>query len=210
MHFLTTLTKSGVLYQIDTRLRPSGRKGLLVTSTDAFERYQEENAWTWEHQALLRARAVAGSEIVGREFERIRAATLRSPVRLDKLRDDVLAMRARMRKELDRSNATSFDLKQGRGGIGDIEFLVQYLVLRHASEHAAVIEFPDNIRQLEALVACGEVAQHDAADLQEAYRQYRLRQHHLALNNEPPLVGVDQFEDERGRVSRAWDDYFGP
>ena len=209
VHFLTTHTNSGVLYEIDTRLRPSGRKGLLVTSTDAFERYQVENAWTWEHQALLRARPVAGSQAVGREFERIRAETLTSRVRLDKLRDDVLEMRARMRKELDRSSSTGFDLKQGLGGIGDIEFLVQYLVLKHASEHDAVIEFSDNIRQLDALVACGDLKVDVASDLQEIYRQYRLRQHHLVLNDEPPIVGAEQFEEERERVSRAWNDYFG-
>jgi [glutamine synthetase] adenylyltransferase / [glutamine synthetase]-adenylyl-L-tyrosine phosphorylase len=208
VHFLTTQTNSGVLYDIDTRLRPSGRKGLLVTSTEAFERYQDENAWTWEHQALLRARHVAGSEAVGREFERIRKDTLGHRVRLDTLRNDVVEMRARMRKELDRSDKTHFDLKQGSGGIGDIEFLVQYLVLRYADEHEPLIEFSDNIRQLDALVACGDVDAGDAATLQESYRQYRLRQHHLALNDEPPLVSAELFAEEREHVERTWEKYF--
>ena len=207
VHFLTTQTNSGVLYEIDTRLRPSGRKGLLVTSTEAFERYQEENAWTWEHQALLRARHVAGSEAVGREFERIRKETLGRRVRLDTLREDVVAMRARMRKELDRSDKEYFDLKQGSGGIGDIEFLVQYLVLRHAGGHEPLIEFSDNIRQLDALVACGNVAAGDAAVLQAIYLQYRLRQHHLALNDEPPLVPAELYSEERERVARNWEKY---
>ena len=92
-----------------------------------------------------------------------------------------------MRKELDRGDAEHFDLKQGRGGIGDIEFLVQYLVLRKAGEHDALIEYTDNIRQLDALVACGEIAQRDATDLQEIYRQYRHCQHHLVLNDEPAM-----------------------
>ena len=109
--FLTTQTGSGQLYEIDTRLRPDGHKGLLVTSTDAFERYQEDNAWTWEHQALLRARAVAGSKAVAKEFERIRRDTLIERVKRESLRDDVISMRQRMRKELDRSNAEHFDLK---------------------------------------------------------------------------------------------------
>ncbi len=209
VHFLTTHTSSGVLYQIDTRLRPSGRKGLLVTSTDAFERYQQENAWTWEQQALLRARPVAGSEAVGSEFERIRAETLTRRVRIESLRADVLEMRARMRAELDHSDASVFDLKQGRGGIGDIEFLVQFLVLQHAREHDSVIEFSDNIRQLDALVSCGAVAADTAAELQEIYRQYRLRQHHLVLNDETPLVAAAQFLPERERITRAWDEYFG-
>jgi len=208
VHFLTTHTSSGVLYEIDTRLRPSGRKGLLVTGTDAFERYQAENAWTWEQQALLRTRPVAGSEAVGREFDRIRAATLTKRVRIESLRDDVLEMRARMRSELDRSDSTVFDLKQGLGGIGDIEFLVQFLVLQQAREHASVIEFSDNIRQLDALVNCGAVAADTAAELQGIYRKYRLRQHHLVLNDEVPLVDAEEFLSERERVSRAWDKYF--
>ena len=209
VHYLSTYTNSGLLYEVDTRLRPSGRKGLLVTSTDAFERYQDENAWTWEHQALLRARPVAGNAIIGREFDRIRDETLTHRVRLETLRNDVLEMRARMRKELDRSDAEHFDLKQGRGGIGDIEFLVQYLVLRKAGEHKALIEYTDNIRQLDALAACGEIAQRDATDLQEIYRQYRRCQHHLVLNDEPAIVAAAQFPQERDRASRAWDDYFG-
>ena len=138
VHFLTTQTGSGSLYEIDTRLRPDGKSGLLVTSTNAFERYQEENAWTWEHQALLRARPVAGSALIAREFERIRAETLTRRVRRDTLCGDVAKMRTRMRRELDKSSQEDFDLKQGAGGIGDIEFIVQYLVLRNAAEHRAV------------------------------------------------------------------------
>ena len=138
-HFLTTQTGSGQLYEIDTRLRPDGNKGLLVSSTEAFERYQEANAWTWEHQALLRARPVAGSLEVADEFERVRRETLTRRVRRDTLRDDVVEMRRRMRGELDRSSSEVFDLKHGRGGIGDIEFLVQYLVLANAAEHPDVI-----------------------------------------------------------------------
>ena len=104
VHFLTTQTDSGALYEIDTRLRPDGRSGLLVSSVEAFERYQDENAWTWEHQALLRARAVAGSEKITKEFERVRHETLCDRVRRDQLREDVIAMRHRMRKELDSSD----------------------------------------------------------------------------------------------------------
>ncbi len=209
VHFLTTQTSTGALYEIDTRLRPSGRKGLLVTNTDAFERYQEENAWTWEHQALLRARAVAGSPEIGAEFARIRADTLTRRVRRDTLRDDVAAMRARMRDELDRSDDKRFDLKQGRGGIADIEFLVQYLVLRHAAEKPAVIEFTDNIRELDALAAGGVVPGERAARLQEIYRNYRLRQHHLVLDGEPPLVPNDEFAAERAEVTEGWADHLG-
>jgi glutamate-ammonia-ligase adenylyltransferase len=155
VHFLTTQTGSGIMYEIDMRLRPDGQSGLLVTSVDAFERYQQDHAWTWEHQALLRARPVAGSEAVGHEFDRIREDTLKNLVRRDSLRDDVVSMRRRMRRELDKNDATLFDIKQGQGGIGDLEFTVQYLVLRHAREHPSVIEFSDNIRQLDALAETG-------------------------------------------------------
>jgi glutamate-ammonia-ligase adenylyltransferase len=209
VHFLTTQTSSGVMYEIDTRLRPSGRKGLLVTSTEAFERYQEKNAWTWEHQALLRARAVAGSPSVGAEFERIRTETLGHRVRRDSLGKDVVDMRSRMRKELDRSDARRFDLKQGRGGIGDIEFLVQYLVLKHSDENAELIEFSDNIRQLDALVGSGILEAPVALELQDIYRQYRQRQHHLVLNEQAAVVGAAEFVDQRRRVAEAWDRYFG-
>ena len=204
VHFLTTQTASGALYEVDTRLRPDGHKGLLVTSTDAFERYQEENAWTWEHQALLRARAVAGSTTIAGEFERIRRETLTNRIRRDSLRDDVITMRQRMRRELDRSNAATFDLKHGTGGIGDIEFLVQYLVLENAVQHVAVIDFSDNIRQLDALVDCGCIEGGAGLRLQDCYRSYRRRLHHLVLDDQAPLVDNGEFIEERRFVTATW------
>lgn len=209
VHFLTTQTGSGQLYEIDTRLRPDGGKGLLVTSTDAFERYQEEHAWTWEHQALLRARAVAGSTAVAAEFERIRRETLSGRVRHEQLRDDVISMRRKMRAELDRSDGDQFDLKHGKGGIGDIEFLVQYRVLDAARQRPDVIVFSDNIRQLDALVAANCIPAEVGAALQDAYRDYRLRQHHLVLDDQPPLVAADAFEEQRALVAKTWDDWLG-
>jgi glutamate-ammonia-ligase adenylyltransferase len=205
VHFLTTQTGSGALYEIDTRLRPSGRDGLLVTSIDAFERYQEENAWTWEHQALLRARPVAGSARVARAFERVRAETLRKRVRQESLLEDVTSMRRKMREQLDRSDSGLFDLKQGSGGIGDIEFIVQYLVLRNAKEHPAVIHYTDNIRQLGTLAAASCLPEEDAVRLQDIYKSYRLRLHRLVLDEQPPLVPGDEFSREREFVTRIWD-----
>ena len=209
IHFLTTQTGSGALYEIDMRLRPDGGKGLLVTSTEAFERYQEDNAWTWEHQALLRARPVAGSAVVAREFERIRAETLRHRVRRDTLREDVIAMRERMRKELDTSDTDGFDLKNGTGGIGDIEFLVQYLVLENAVTRPAVIHYPDNVRQLATLAAAGCLDTETAFQLQDIYRRYRLELHHLTLNEKKPLVPQADFAGERQAVIAAWRAVFG-
>ena len=207
VHFLTTQTGSGELYEIDTRLRPDGRSGLLVSSTEAFERYQEENAWTWEHQALLRARAVAGSDKIASEFERIRQETLKDRVRRDKLRDDVIAMRRRMRKELDHSDTNVFDLKHGSGGIGDIEFLVQYLVLKEANSHPDVIFYSDNIRQLDALVATGLLEKEVGEQLQDVYRAYRLYLHHLALDGQKALCDAGHFRSERDFVEKSWGDW---
>ena len=209
VHFLTTQTSSGVMYEIDTRLRPDGRSGLLVTSTQAFQRYQDENAWTWEHQALLRARPVAGSQAVGREFASIRRSILTARVRRDQLRDDVVSMRRRMRKELDQGNSSRFDLKHGQGGIGDIEFVVQYLVLRNAAANPAVIRYSDNIRQLAALASSGHLDIRTAARLQEAYRSFRLRLHHLSLNDRPPFVDTIEFAEQREFVASVWNRHLG-
>ena len=204
IHFLTTQTRSGVLYEIDTRLRPSGRKGLLVTTLAAFARYQESDAWTWEHQALLRARAVAGGPDIVTSFESIRRHTLMISVNRETLADDVIDMRRKMRLELDRSDAEWFDLKHGTGGLGDIEFLVQYLVLLNAPGDPALIEFSDNIRQLDALRNAGLLTAGEAEQLQDVYRTYRQRQHHLALDEQKPLVPASEFVDEVAVVRSLW------
>ena len=209
MHLLTMQTGSGQLYEVDTRLRPDGHKGLLVTSTEAFERYQEDNAWTWEHQALLRARPVAGSKAIAAEFDRIRRETLVGRVRREQLRAEVISMRQRMRSELDRSDDDVFDLKHGRGGIGDIEFLVQYLVLDHAHADPDVIFYSDNIRQLDALVVAGRLTAATGDALQDAYRDYRLRYHHLVLDGQRPLVSQQDFLRQREFVAKTWDEWLG-
>ena len=203
-HFLTAQTGSGMLYEVDTRLRPDGQSGVMVSSVDAFERYQEDNAWTWEHQALLRARPVAGSPAIARVFARVRAETLSTRVRRDTLRADVQAMRQRMRANLDKSGEDLFDLKQGVGGIGDIEFIVQYLVLSAAAEQPAVYCYTDNIRQLDALAAGGLMDAANASRLQDVYRTYRRCLHHLALDSREPLVGADEFATERQFVEELW------
>lgn len=209
VHLLDTRTASGALYKVDMRLRPSGRAGLLVSSVEAFERYQAEDAWTWEHQALLRSRPVAGSAVIARAFEKVRGETLRFRVRRERLREDVIAMRGRMRAQLDRSTDERFDLKQGRGGIADIEFLVQYLALENAGRHPAVIHYSDNIRQLGTLGAAGCLAAEHVAELQAIYRDYRLRLHRLALDESPPFVAPGELADERARVVELWTAVFG-
>ncbi len=207
VHFLTTQTASGVLYEIDTRLRPDGKSGLLVSSAEAFERYQEENAWTWEHQALLRARPVAGSSSIADKFTQIRRNTLTAGLHQETLRCDVISMRARMRKNLDKSDAKVFDLKQGTGGIGDIEFLVQYLVLANAAQHPSVIQYSDNIRQLDALAETACIDQDTAAQLQASYRDYRHHAHHLLLDERSTLVEQSEFMQQRKFVTDVWNSF---
>jgi len=206
-HFLTTQTASGALYEIDTRLRPDGKSGLLVSSAEAFERYQDEHAWTWEHQALLRARPVAGSSSIADRFLKIRRKTLTAGLHQETLRNDVISMRARMRKNLDKSDDELFDLKQGKGGIGDIEFLVQYLVLANAAEHPSVIQFSDNIRQLDALAESDCIDQSMASRLQASYRDYRHRVHHLLLDERSTLVAQSEFAQQRQFVTDTWNSF---
>jgi glutamate-ammonia-ligase adenylyltransferase len=130
-------------------------------------------------------------------------------VRRDQLRDDVIEMRLRMRKELDRSDSESFDLKHGRGGIGDIEFLVQYLVLQNAKEHHDVIFYSDNIRQLDALVDAACIDRSVGRALQDAYRDYRRRHHHLGLDDQSALVSQEEFLPQREFVAKTWDEWLG-
>jgi glutamate-ammonia-ligase adenylyltransferase len=209
VHILTAQTGSGLLYEIDTRLRPDGKSGMLVTSVAAFQRYQEENAWTWEHQALLRARPVAGSDTIAQAFAQVRSATLSAGLHQDTLRNDVISMRSRMRKQLDKSDGDFFDLKQGKGGIGDIEFLVQYLVLLNAAKHASVFHFSDNIRQLDALAETACIDQETANRLQDAYREYRLRVHRLLLDDQTVRVAQAEFLQQRSYVVSVWTRFLG-
>lgn len=136
---LGTVTGGGRLYDVDVRLRPDGGKGLLVSSLASYAEYQRERAWTWEHQALVRARFVAGHDVMAAAFEDVRRDILATPRDPVKLYEDVLSMRLRMRAELDRSAGDRFDLKQGRGGLVDLEFLLQWLVLREGATRPALL-----------------------------------------------------------------------
>ncbi len=209
IHWLTISTAAGSLYEVDTRLRPSGGSGLLVTSLVGFERYQREDAWTWEHQALLRSRAVAGDPGVCAAFEKMRRQVLIENVRRESLRTDVADMRTRMRAELTRGTDELFDLKQDSGGIADIEFIVQYLVLRDAHECAELLNWSDNIRQLESLAEHGYLIPEQADCLANTYRDFRARVHHLSLAGEPPLVAHSQVADLVKAVHSLWQSIFG-
>ena len=209
IHILTTRTPSGVLYEVDMRLRPNGESGLLVSSLAAFERYQHRDAWTWEHQALVRARAVAGDPALAEAFNRVRREVLclrRDPARLV---GEVVRMREKMVANLDRGDAARFDVKQGRGGLVDIEFLVQYAVLRWAHDHPGLTEWTDNARLLERLGEYGLLAPEQAERLFGVYRVYRAVVHRCALQEDKPLVAVGRFEEERRLVRETWEAVLG-
>jgi glutamate-ammonia-ligase adenylyltransferase len=209
IHFLSVQTSSGRLYEVDTRLRPSGRAGLLVTSLEGFRHYQTQEAWVWEHQALLRSRALAGSPEVCRAFETIRRDVLVSHVDRTKLKTEVAKMRRRMREELSLAAEGSFDIKQDQGGIADIEFLVDYWVLAHSQAHPELVEFPDNIRQLEALARAGLVPDALCVRLKEAYLALRQRVHELALDEGGRVVPEPELAAVRDFVSSVWREVFG-
>jgi len=208
VHLLTTQTASGLLYEVDTRLRPSGKGGLLVTSLRAFEAYQRGEAWTWEQQALLRARAVAGDVQACQAFEALRRRVLCEAVRRDALREDVRRMRSRMLAETGSKDISIFDIKADRGGIADIEFIVQYSVLAGAADHPALVVYSDNVRQLESLVAAGLMDEVLAASLRDAYLAFRDRLHSLSLERRAPRVPATELSDHRQRVVEVWHDLF--
>jgi len=204
VHLLTVHTAAGRLYEVDMRLRPSGKGGLAVTHLPTFEEYQKNEAWTWEHQALLHSRSVAGSTAIREEFERIRRDVLMNHVRRETLREDVRSMRERMRSEHANVSSGQFDLKQDPGGIADIEFLAQYWVLRWVREYPPLCAFSDTIRQLESLGSAALV-DHGVIDaLVDAYRGFRQAAHRLSLEEQPAVVPAAPFAEQRQTVTRIW------
>lgn len=208
-HVITTRTPSGALYEIDYRLRPSGGSGPLVTSLAAFRGYQGERAWTWEHQALVRARMVVGPPALAEAFEEIRREVICAPRDPDKLREDVAQMREKMRSANDRGTAELFDLKQCHGGIIDIEFMVQYCVLRYAHEHPALAGPRNTLELLGAITELGLMPADESTGLEEAYRRYLTEDHSHKLAEREPLIDNHELKRERKRVSQAWGRVFG-
>jgi glutamate-ammonia-ligase adenylyltransferase len=209
IHLINTRTASGYIYEVDMRLRPSGGSGMMVSSLGAFKKYQSRDAWTWEHQALVRARFVAGCPHIRQAFDAIRLEILCQPRNHRDLLHDVLEMRQKMRDTLASKPQADgsmpfFDLKQDAGGIVDIEFMVQYMALRWASEYPSVVKWSDNIRILESLAAVSLITAEDAAQLCEIYRQLRARGHHLALQCLPSRVDAAEFLQERAWVIATW------
>ena len=199
---------SGFLYKIDLRLRPSGNSGLLVNSIAAFAKYQQTEAWYWEHQALVRARPLIGETTINHEFEKIRLEILRRARAAGALRSGIIEMRQKMRTANEKCDIGFFDLKQGQGGLIDIEFISQYAVLHWGHTHPSLLEYPDNVRILERLGMEGLMSIDDVNLLTEAYKAYRAYLHQAALQNQSDLVNINNFQFFRVSVCRIWQQLF--
>ena len=222
IHILTTRLASGVLYEVDVRLRPSGRSGMLVSSLEAFEKYQLDNAWTWEHQALVRARPIVGTPVLTGKFKSIRSKVLCRSRDQNQLINDVSDMRKKMLKQLtiekrtlkkpllktkiehSNVNVPMFDIKYDEGGIVDIEFIVQTKVLSHAHQFVDLIHWSDNIRIIDSLESNGIFSFDEAKNLKEAYINYRSLGHKLQLQNAPLLIEANQCSTQRKQVTTIW------
>ncbi|MBL4647969.1 MAG: bifunctional [glutamate--ammonia ligase]-adenylyl-L-tyrosine phosphorylase/[glutamate--ammonia-ligase] adenylyltransferase, partial [Gammaproteobacteria bacterium] len=209
INLLGAHSKFGRLYEVDMRLRPSGSSGLLVHHIDAFADYQYNQAWPWEHQALVRARCIAGNKKLGEKFLLLRQHVLKQIYNEQALQQHVRDMRKKMRAAVKENYALQFDLKQGLGGIADIEFLVQYSVLRWAHQYPNLLEWTDNIRILENLAIAGLLHADKVKLLSDAYRAYRAAQHRLDLQNRPNWVNDDQFMKYRENVQAIFNDTIG-
>jgi len=204
MHLFSTRTSSGILYEVDARLRPSGAAGMLVTTTDSFADYQHNEAWTWEHQALVRARVVYGDPQLQAQFDAIRRDILTTSREGEKLQTDVREMREKMRAHLGGKHRDRFDIKADEGGITDIEFITQYLVLRFAHDKPKLTRWSDNVRILELLAQNDIMDEQEALALSRAYTTLRDALHHLALQEAPGHVALEAFAAERELVTASW------
>ena len=207
-NWLTSRTSAGQLFDTDLRLRPSGASGLLVSSIEGFTRYQERDAWVWEHQALTRARFCAGDRAVGAAFESVRESVLRKPRDPVVLATEVLGMREKMHAA--HPNASGlYDVKHDRGGMIDIEFIVQYLVLAHAHRHAGLVANLGNIALLKTCAGLGLVTPALAEGAREAYREFRKLQHGLRLNDaQYARVPPEVVRGHVSTVTSLWDEVF--
>ncbi|WP_418886835.1 bifunctional [glutamate--ammonia ligase]-adenylyl-L-tyrosine phosphorylase/[glutamate--ammonia-ligase] adenylyltransferase [Gilliamella apicola] len=204
IHLFNVRTSFGILYEVDVRLRPQGDAGLLACSLDSFADYQMNEAWTWEHQALVRARAVYGENDLIKRFNQIRHDVLCKPRDENQLKTEVREMREKMRNHLGTTQAELFNLKIDEGGIGDIEFLSQYLVLNYAHSHPKMTTWSDNVRILELATHYQIMDSDEAEQLTQAYIDMRNQIHQLALQLLPSMVNISQFYREKQIVKQSW------
>ncbi len=214
MSLLTTQTLDGRAYEIDTRLRPSGDAGMLVTSLKAFEHYQLKSAWLWEHQALVRARPIAGDTDLSAQFCILRKAILTIVRSEAEVREEVLKMRNKMKAHLGSSGSQKkhgiFHLKQDAGGIVDIEFMAQYAVLAWSGSNPDLAHFSDNVRILEDAAKFGCLSSEDATALIHAYLRERAESHRLALANQSMQVNAADWHNTREIVYKLWQRLIDP
>jgi glutamate-ammonia-ligase adenylyltransferase len=208
IHLLTSHTRAGKVYEIDMRLRPSGSAGILVTHVEAYRDYQIEDAWTWEHQALIKARAVCGDAILTQRFEEIRKEALARPRSKTTLKKEVIRMRKKMRNELLNREKDIFDIKQDIGGMVDIEFLVQYLVLLNSHKQPELLKWTDNVRLIQTLIETGVIDEYTAHVLKHAYLIYRAAAHQLSLQEKPAKVSQEKFYRLRKSVNEICNSVF--
>lgn len=204
IHLFSTRTSSGILYEVDVRLRPSGAAGMLVNTFNAFNDYQNNEAWTWEHQALVRARLVFGEPALYDNFNSIRNGILCLSRKTNELQEEVRKMRVKMRAHLSNKYKGSWDIKTGEGGITDIEFIAQYLVLCYASGQPELTRWSDNVRIFELMAKYSIMSYEEAHTLIHAYVTLRNALHHLALQELPGFVSPEAFTSERKAVNSGW------
>lgn len=209
IHLLTTRTHAGILFKLDMRLRPSGRSGMLVSSFKAFEDYQMDSAWTWEHQALVRARIVTGSPFMTGIFEGIRQRVLRQQRQATRIATEISEMRERMVKANCQSDEHRYDLKLDYGGMVDIEFLLQYLVLVNAHSYPAITEPRTTAALIEGLLNAGLIDQDQAATLQSVYADYLQCSLQCKLMDKPVLIGQKEMLSQRHQIRQLWRKHIG-
>ena len=207
INILTMHTPAGTLYETDMRLRPSGQSGMIVSHIDAFMEYAENQAWTWEHQAIVRARPVCGDKSLYRAFNAIRKKVLTIKRDPEILKKEVKDMREKMRKQRLKYKKNFFDLKQGTGGIVDIEFLVQYLVLRYSHDHPVLVKWTDNVRLLETLAQRQLIEKNEEKILKKSYLIMRKAVHRLTLEEKNHTVLLSKFYDIKEQVSLLYKKY---
>ncbi|ERL54694.1 bifunctional [glutamate--ammonia ligase]-adenylyl-L-tyrosine phosphorylase/[glutamate--ammonia-ligase] adenylyltransferase [Psychrobacter aquaticus] len=208
MNYLNTQTRDGRVYEIDMRLRPSGNAGMMVVSCHAFETYQFDKAWSWEHQALVRARAICGDRRVTARFCDIRREVLALPRTIEQVRSEVTSMRIKMQKHLGtnqwQQQAGKFHLKQDAGGIVDIEFLAQFAVLAYSHEYPSLTKWSDNVRIFEEVALLGIWEAQVCQALTDAYLRIRAATHQLALSEQSLLVDESLWKETRALVQAQW------
>ena len=208
IHIFSVRTSSGILYEVDTRLRPSGASGLLVSTSEAFDEYQREDAWTWEHQALVRTRMIYGDSLLQDAFNKTRHDILCLERDEKSLQKDVAEMREKMRGHLGCQKAGRFMLKQDAGGITDIEFLAQYLVLNHSHQSPKLTHWSDNVRIFESFSQQDVMDEALSQRLIDAYCVMRNEIHHRNLLGFDADVDESCFTKERETVVNAWNEWF--